>query len=59
VIEMLSKQADLQNDQFIILAGQDYNKPLEPNIKNVDDRLKGLGMVKRIRFLKNQAGCIP
>ena len=39
VIEMLSKKADLQNDQFIILAGKEYIKPLIPCIKNIGDAL--------------------
>jgi hypothetical protein len=54
VAEMLSKQADLQNDQFIILAGQEYIKPIKPYIMNIDDRLHGLGIGKRIGFLKDQ-----
>lgn len=59
VVEMLLKQADLQNDQFIILGGQEYIKPIKPFIKNIDDRLKGLGIGGRISFLKNNLGCNP
>jgi hypothetical protein len=57
VTEMLSAQTDLQNDQFIILAGQEYLKPLKPYLRNIDDRLNGLGIGKRISFLKNHIGC--
>ena len=51
VIDMLSKKADLQNDQFIILAGQEYIKPLIPSIKNIDDKLKCMGIGERINYL--------
>jgi hypothetical protein len=58
VIEMLSGQTDLQNDQFIILAGQEYIKPIKPYIKNIEDRLQGLGIGKRVSFLKNNYNAI-
>jgi len=51
VIEMLSKYADLQNDQFIILAGQEYIKPIKPYIKNIDDRLHGLRQGERVKYM--------
>lgn len=54
VFEQLSKHADLKNDQFIILAGQEYIKPIRPFINNLDDRLKGLNMFERVPFLKSQ-----
>ena len=54
VIDQLSKHADLKNDQFIILAGQEYIKPLMSYIKNIDNRLKGLPLGERVKFLKNQ-----
>ncbi len=52
--EMLSEQADLENDLFIILAGQEYIKPIRTYIKNVDDKLKGMYYGKRISYLKSQ-----
>lgn len=54
VIEMLSQQADLENDMFIVLAGSSYIKPIKPYIRNLDDRLQGLSQGRRLRFLKNQ-----
>lgn len=54
VIDQLSAQADLKNDKFIILAGQEYIKPIRPYIKTLDDILKGLNMFERVPFLKNQ-----
>lgn len=53
VVLMLSKHADLQNDQFIFLAGQEYIKPIEQYLTNIDDRLKGMGIGRRISFLKS------
>ncbi len=50
--EMLSKQADLQRDHFIILAGQEYIKPIKPYIKNLDDKLHGLRQGERVKYLK-------
>lgn len=53
VVEMLSEHTDLQNDQFILLAGQEYIKPIKPYLTNIDDRLKGMGIGRRISFLKS------
>jgi len=55
--EMLSKHADLQCDQFIVLAGREYIKPIEPFLLNIDDPLKGMSIGKRLSYLKNQVGC--
>ena len=57
VVEMLSKQADLQCDQFIVLAGREYIKPILPYLSNLDDRLKGMSIGKRLSFLKSQVKC--
>lgn len=54
VIEMLIKSTDLQNDQFIILAGQEYIKPLKNHINNLDDKLKGLRQGERLKYLKSE-----
>ena len=35
IAEMLSEQADLENDLFIILAGQEYIKPIRTYIKTL------------------------
>ena len=59
VVDMLSKHADLQNDKFVFLAGQEYIKPINRSLTNTDDKLKGMGIGERIRFLKNQSGCNP
>ena len=54
IIDQLSAHADLKKDQFIILAGQEYIKPLTPFIENIDNRLKGLPLGERVKFLKSQ-----
>jgi hypothetical protein len=53
-VEMLSKQADLKNDLFIILAGEEYIKPIRTYLTNIDDKLKGKGYGERVRYLKRQ-----
>ena len=53
VIEMLAEQADLKNDQFIILAGQAYVKPIRHNLTHIKEPLSGLGIGKRVQFLNN------
>jgi cytoplasmic iron level regulating protein YaaA (DUF328/UPF0246 family) len=57
VVEMLSKLTDLQNDQFIVLAGQEYIKPIKTHIKNIDDKLRGMSIGERISFLKTHSRC--
>lgn len=52
VVKILSEQTDLQDDQFIILAGQEYIKPIKPYIKNIDNRLNGLRQGERVKYLK-------
>lgn len=53
-MEMLSKHADLKNDLFIILAGEEYIKPIHTYLTNIDDKLKGKGYGERVRYLKSQ-----
>lgn len=54
VVEMLSQTTDLQNVHFIILAGQEYIKPIKNHINYLDDKLKGLRQGERLRYLKSQ-----
>jgi hypothetical protein len=53
-IEQLSKESDLQNDIFIILAGAKYRKYLEVNLKNKEIPMKGLPIGKQLQFLKKK-----
>lgn len=51
VLNQLSKQTDLQNDEFIILAGQEYIKPIFKNILHFKNPLNGLRQGERVKFL--------
>ena len=53
VIEELSEQTDLGNDNFVILAGQEYFKPIINNITHFELPLNGLRQGERVKFLKN------
>jgi hypothetical protein len=52
VLEELEKKADLKQDEFIFLAGEKYRKYLTPQIINYKIPLKGLGIGKQLKFLK-------
>lgn len=56
VINQLKLEADLQNDEFIILAGQEYIKPIEGFIStnNVKKPLDGKRVGERIKFMQNK-----
>jgi hypothetical protein len=53
------KEEDLNNDEFIFLAGEKYRRFLIPKIENYKIPLKGLGIGKQLKFLKNKTreGC--
>lgn len=55
VLENLKKQADLDSDEFIFLAGDKYRKYLLPKIKNYKIPLKGLGIGRQLKFLRENA----
>ena len=55
VVRQLSVQTDLLNDNFIILAGQEYIKPIERMIAHLENPLKGLGQGKRVKYLKDNS----
>ena len=52
VVGMLKEHTDLQHDMFIILAGNEYLKPIASNIRNLDNRLSGLSQGRRLKYLK-------
>jgi hypothetical protein len=54
VIDMLKAKANVEEDQFIILAGSRYIKPIKGSLKNYIDVLNGISLFKRISFLKQQ-----
>jgi cytoplasmic iron level regulating protein YaaA (DUF328/UPF0246 family) len=52
VLEQLKKLADLQNDHFIFLAGQNYRKYLTPHFSSFEIPLEGLPIGKQLQQLK-------
>lgn len=56
VLVQLSKVADLQNDRFVFLAGERYRKYLIPHLTNHEIPLRGLGIGKQMKFLKENLG---
>ena len=55
VIEQLSKQTDLRNDNFIVLAGQEYIKPIIDSISHLTNPLKGLRQGERVKYLNDNS----
>jgi hypothetical protein len=54
VIERLGRLSDLEKDDFIFLAGDRYRKYLIPYIKNYEIPMKGLGIGRQLRYLKER-----
>jgi len=54
VIQQLSEISDLKNDQYIILAGQEYIKPIIKDLKHFEQPLAGLRQGERLKFLKEK-----
>jgi hypothetical protein len=55
VIEQLSKLTDLKNDAFIILAGNEYIKPIKESISHLSNPLTGLRQGERVKFLNENS----
>jgi hypothetical protein len=54
VIEQLISVSDLEKDEFTFLAGEKYRKYLIPKIKNYKIPLKGLGIGRQLKYLKEK-----
>jgi hypothetical protein len=54
VIDELKKVADLNNDAFIFLVGENYREFLVPKIRNYKIPMKGLGIGKQLKFLTDR-----
>ena len=52
VLKDLKEKTDLENDEFIILAGNDYMKYLIEHILNTYNPVKGLGIGQQMKFFK-------
>jgi len=55
VIRQLSEKSDLKNDRYIVLAGQQYLKPIIKHIKHIEQPLAGLRQGERLAFLKKHS----
>ncbi len=53
VLNQIKKEFDIENTEFIILAGKEYYTYLLPHFKHWKLPLKGLGIGQRIAWLKN------
>jgi hypothetical protein len=53
VLKQLEKIANLNNDEFIFLAGKEYINPLLNKLTNVSNPLDGLKFGQRLKFLKD------
>jgi len=51
VINQLQIISDLNNDEFVFLAGNNYRKFLLPHIKNYKIPMHGLGIGKQLKWL--------
>lgn len=51
VVEQLKSESDLGKDEFIILAGKEYLKPIQKELKKIITPLEGVSQGKRIPTL--------
>jgi hypothetical protein len=54
VVQQLGARADLEHDEFIILAGERYRRHLVPHLQHVCIPMEGLGIGKQLGFLKQR-----
>jgi hypothetical protein len=54
VIIKLKSLTDLQNDEFVFLAGENYRKYIIPLIKKYQIPMRGLGIGKQLQYLKRR-----
>ena len=54
VLGKLSKVANLEQDEFVFLAGENYRKFLLPKINNYEIPMKGLGIGKQLKWLSER-----
>lgn len=52
VFEQLRKVSDMEKDNFVFLAGQNYRQDLIKHIKNYKIPMEGLGIGKQLQYLK-------
>ena len=54
VLESLKREVDIDNDEFIFLAGAKYRKYLIPHLRKYSVPLKGLTIGKQLKYLKER-----
>ncbi len=54
VVSQLRDRCDLENDHFVILAGEKYRRYLLPHLKSYEVPLAGLPIGKQLQFLKEK-----
>ena len=54
VLKQLKKSTDIENDEFIFLAGNNYRKFLLPHIKHYKVPMQGLGIGKQLQWLSKK-----
>lgn len=58
VATQLSERTNLDRDNFIVLAGQEYIKPIQEYIASITNTLEGLRYGERLKFLRSQLGLL-
>lgn len=54
VLNQLKKSTDLEKDEFIFLAGNNYRKFLLPNLKHYKIPMQGLSIGKQLQWLSKR-----
>jgi|APSaa5957512576_1039674.scaffolds.fasta_scaffold00185_3 hypothetical protein len=54
VLGQLKEKANLDSDEFVFLAGKRYREFLTPEINNYDVPMRGLGIGRQLKFLKEK-----
>lgn len=54
VIASLEERCDLQNDEFVLLAGRKYSEFLAPRLAHVIEPMDGLSQGRRLKWLNEQ-----
>ena len=54
VLNQLKKSTDIENDEFIFLAGNNYRKFLLPHLKNCKIPMQGLRIGKQLQWLSKR-----
>ena len=54
VVEQLKQVANLEEDTFVVLAGENYLTPIQSHLKHLELPLKGMKIGERLQFLTNK-----